>query len=434
MNAIWAIASKDIRLLLRDRLGFFFSFIFPLIIAVFFGTVFSSGGGGPQRISVAAVDLDKTPGSAAFIKSLIDGDDLSVTQIPTRDAAAASVRAGDISAYIVIPPGFGAARESPFSGSAMTLDVGIDPARKATSGMLQGILTKYGFMQLQSAFQNPEQMRTMARSSLGRIRDQGNLDPDRMRLFDTFFGNLDTMLATIPPADNAGGKGTDESSAGLAGWQPITITTTAVAAEGRGPPNIFAVTFPQGIIWGVMGCALGFGVALVLERTRGTLIRLRVAPIAPWQILAGKALACFISTAGVSTVLLLIAFFGFHVRPTSIPLLVVAVVSTCLCFVGIMNLLAVFSKTEASGNGLGWGVLLVLSMIGGGMIPLEFMPGWMHAVSSISPIKWSILALEGGLWRGFTPGQMLLPCGVLIAIGVGGFLAGMRAFGAAERS
>ena len=51
------------------------------------------------------------------------------------------------------------------------------------------------------------------------------------------------------------------------------------------------------------------------------------------------------------------------------------------------------------------------------MIPLAFMPGFMRTLSHLSPVKWSILALEGAIWRGFSLAEMLLPCAVLVAVG-----------------
>jgi ABC-2 type transport system permease protein len=72
--------------------------------------------------------------------------------------------------------------------------------------------------------------------------------------------------------------------------------------------------------------------------------------------------------------------------------------------------------------------MLPMSMLGGGMVPLFAMPGWMQSVSNYSPIKWGILALEGAIWRGFTPSDMLLPCGILLAVGVVGFTVGARVF------
>ena len=178
-----------------------------------------------------------------------------------------------------------------------------------------------------------------------------------------------------------------------------------------GPQNYYVVSFPQGIIWGVMGCAAGFGISLVSERSGGTLVRLRMAPIGTTQILAGKALACLLAVVSVSVILLAVAVVAFHVRPVSYVMLAAAVACVALAFVGVMMLLAVLGKTERAAGGIGWAILTTMAMIGGGMLPLFFMPQWLQTFSSISPVKWAILALEGAIWRGFTPVEMLKPCG-----------------------
>ncbi len=63
-------------------------------------------------------------------------------------------------------------------------------------------------------------------------------------------------------------------------------------------------------------------------------------------------------------------------------------------------------------------------MFGGGMIPLAFMPEMMRPLSHLSPVKWSILALEGAIWRDFSWTEILFPCAVLIVIGCCGFALG----------
>ena len=71
MRAVWCLAMKDLRLLVRDRAGFFFAFFFPLIYATFFGTILSGGGqGGSHAMQVAFVDEDRTNQSRDFIASL----------------------------------------------------------------------------------------------------------------------------------------------------------------------------------------------------------------------------------------------------------------------------------------------------------------------------------------------------------------------------
>lgn len=67
------------------------------------------------------------------------------------------------------------------------------------------------------------------------------------------------------------------------------------------------------------------------------------------------------------------------------------------------------------------------------MVPLFVMPAWMRTLSDISPVKWSILALEGAIWRGFSLSEMLLPCGVLLAFGACFTILGMLRFATTER-
>ncbi|MFN9958378.1 MAG: hypothetical protein ACK55I_35200, partial [bacterium] len=54
MRQVLAIAQKDLRLLLRDKGEVFFTFVFPVILAVFFGFVFG-GNSGNSRIELALV-------------------------------------------------------------------------------------------------------------------------------------------------------------------------------------------------------------------------------------------------------------------------------------------------------------------------------------------------------------------------------------------
>jgi ABC-2 type transport system permease protein len=132
---------------------------------------------------------------------------------------------------------------------------------------------------------------------------------------------------------------------------------------------------------------------------------------------AGKATACFVAVIGVIGVMVALGI-GLGMRPVSPALLVLAAVCVATCFVGIMVLMSVVGKTEEAVSGAAWGANMLMAMFGGGMIPLLFMPPFMRTLSNLSPVKWSVLALEGAIWRGLTLGEMLLPCGVLIAVGL----------------
>jgi ABC-2 type transport system permease protein len=423
MREALALAVKDLRLLVRDRAGFFFTFFFPLIIAIFFGAIFG-GGDENYQVSVNLVDEDQSAGSRAFIDSLAAVPVLKLRQT-SRDSAETSVRLGRSTAYILVKPGFGEAQERVFWGQPPAVEVGMDPARRADAAMLEGVLMKVASQRFQRAFNDRRAQREnldRAKTSLGA---SASASPAVRRSLEKLFDGLGQFYAEMPESAGPGDQGGRGSFGAM---EPLSIATVAVGVSRHGPKNAYAITFPQGVIWGFIGVTAAFGLSIVTERTGGTLMRLQVSPIGRAHILAGKALATFLTTVTLSVGLYALGYAVFGVRPDSLPLLAAAVVSSAICFVGIMMLLSVLGKTEQAASGIGWAVLLIFSMLGGGMIPYFIMPSWMRALSNASPVKWSILAMEGAVWRRFSLAEMLLPCAVLVGVGAAFFAIGVRVF------
>jgi ABC-2 type transport system permease protein len=416
MPAILALAANDLRLLSRRRGDLFFTFGWPLIVAIFFGLLFAGPGEGRSQIEIALADEDRTEGSQAFADRLAKDPVLSVVRV-SREEAEALVRQGKRPACVILKPGFGAAVARPFFLTPQA-EIGSDPARKAEAGMLEGLLARAAAMNLQAFLQDREATRKMvkeARSGLLFAPPAG--DAEGLAATDRFLAELGTFLDKAP--SGPGGPG---------GFQPIAVETRTIAAPRRGPHNSFEFSFPQGILWGIIGCAATFGVGLVAERNAGTLVRLLVAPLTRTHVLLGKALACFAAILAVEALLLTVGVAAFGVRPASGGLLVAACLAVAVAFVGLMMLISTLGQTERSASGAGWAILLVLSMLGGGMVPLFVMPAWMATASHLSPVKWAVLALEGALWRGFTAADMALPCAVLLGVGLLTFAFGARRF------
>jgi ABC-2 type transport system permease protein len=296
----------------------------------------------------------------------------------------------------------------------------IDPSRKAESAMLQGILLKQGAERMQATLADRAASQDMVRKALGQLSAAPATDT-RTQSTGQFLTELDRFLQAQPAAGSSGAFGS---------WQPLAIAEKAVTASMTGPhpKNAYDLTFPQGILWGIIGCVMTFGLGIVTERSQGTMVRLRMSPISHAQMLGGKALACFIAIAAVECGLFLVGRLFFGVRPTSWVLLVFAGVCAAIGFVGIMMLVAVLGKTEQAAAGAGWAIMLPLTMLGGGMVPLFVMPRWMATAGNVSPAKWAVVAFEGAIWRGFSPAEMLAPCALLVAAGVVCFAVGARAF------
>jgi len=374
--------------------------------------MFGGNDNGEQgKVRVAIVDEDNTDGSRAFIRKIEESFELTpMTQADAENA----VRRGQRTGFIVVKPGFGEASNRMFYGSPKEIEVGVDPARQAEAGMLEGLLMKHAATDMQKMFTDSQASTAMVDKALGDLKQA---PPDQVAPVERFLGELKTFMGT-PQSQGPPGAAQGE-------WQPLKITKKDVARVYDGPRNPFDITFPQGVIWGLIGCAMSFGISLVTERTHGTLVRLRMAPLTNVQILAGKALSCFVSILFVEVMLLAVAM-AFGVRPTSYAMLALAGLSAAICFVGFMMLVASLGKTEQTASGAGWAILMPLSMIGGAMVPTFVMPSWVQSVSFISPIRWTMLAIEGGVWRQFTIAEMATPCAILIGVGLACFALGTR--------
>jgi ABC-2 type transport system permease protein len=188
------------------------------------------------------------------------------------------------------------------------------------------------------------------------------------------------------------------------------------------------ISFPQAMMWGILGCIAGFSASIARESTTGTMTRLQVSPVSKFGILTGKALACFIAVLFVIFMMSILGYF-LGMRPGNLFHLVIAALSVSICFVGIMMTLSLLGKTEQSVNGLGWIANMVMAMLGGCMIPVMFMPDIVQKLSILSPVKWAISAIEGAIWRDYSLIEMLFPCGILLGIGAVGMIVGSTILG-----
>lgn len=366
MTAVY-LALKDLRLLTRDPVALFWVIGFPLLFALFLGGVMRAGlRGEPGPLALVVVDTARTAAGSELIAELSRSERLVVRQ-EDLERAQRSVRRAEAVAYLELPQGFGekvAGSDSP--AAVVALRLGIDPSREVEGAFIQSAIA----------------------------RAAGKLRPG----------------AQEPPSD--------ERNLGLAAL-PIAVDREDTKHEAE-------LVFPAAVLWGLIGCAACFAISMVTERTQGTFLRLIAAPLERRVLLWGKGLACLLACLAVAAVLTLLGVVVFDVRFEQPWLVAAAVLSAALCFVGITMLLSLLGRTEQAVAGAGWAVLILMAMLGGGMVPLSLMPEWLLSVSHLSPAKWSILALEGATWRGFSAAELLVPCGILWAIAALGFGVGTR--------
>lgn len=432
MHTVLTMAAKDLRLMSRDWLGLFFILGFPILIAIFFGAMYGWVGGENLSLRVAVVDEDQTESSSQFVNNLRETGNVEI-ELLAREEAFDRVRRGQLVGLIALPQGFGEAAGIPWMESP-AIEVGIDPSRKAEAGMLEGLVMQSAGKLMMTRFQDPAAMRPLvqqAQQEMAKAEDiPAPLKPvleEMMAALDTFMESWARVETTEAETETNGAAAGDEPGFQLARIEKVDVTRQipqdSSEALVRKLRSQWDISFPQAMIWGVLACAAGFAISIVRERKQGTLLRLQVAPVSRAQVLAGKATACFI---GIITVVVVLTALGvwLGMRPQSPLLLAAAAVCIAFCFTGIMMLMSVVGRSEEAVSGAAWMGNMVMAMFGGGMIPLVFMPSFMKSFSNFSPVKWSVLGLEGAIWRGFSFAEMITPCAVLMGVGAAGLAIG----------
>ena len=415
MRASLVLALKDLRLLSRDRAAAFFTFVFPLAIALFFGYVFSGTTAEPMR--VAAFVEAASPASDALVRALSEDGAFVLNRVDSREDGERLVRSGTAAALVVVPSTYAEGVDGMLTGAGPHLGLVVDPSRRAEGSMLVGKVHEVGFRTVFSSMADPAQFgRALDRMEASlKASDMSASDQLAIRVA---LGRARSMAAKSSK-DAAGG-----GASGMSGWKPVSVDVTELAMRPGIPANSFAISFTQGVAWALFGAVLAFGSGIAEERQRGTLVRLRVSPMSPNDILMGKALACFLTCMATEWLLVFFGVAFFHVAVSSWLAMAVVIAVTAFGFSGLMMLLAAGFRTEGGAQGAGRAVLLVLAMVGGGTVPLVFMPPFLRAASNISPFKWAVMAAEGATWRNWGPDEMWLPLAVLAAIGAIGLTAG----------
>ncbi|MCX5646374.1 MAG: ABC transporter permease [Phycisphaerae bacterium] len=376
MAKLLALAVKDLRVLMASKGNLFWVFGFPLLFALLFGAVYAGAGKGPSGMKLAVVDEDKSEFSQLYVTHLESEEALKVTRLD-REQALTQVRKGQIAAAVVIRPGFGDGFSGFSDANNPKLQIASDPGQKMQGAYLEGLLAKAQFEVMAKRFRDRKWMRGQMDTWRGQIKRAGGLPGADANVYLRFFDSLDNFLTDVNDRTYKGGLGN-----GI-----LNVAKLDVQREYDGPRTPFQITFPQAILWAILGCVATFAISIVRERTTGTFQRLRVGPISQVDILAGKGLACFLTCAMVIVLLVMVGKLVFKVPIGSPAMFLLGAVCTCLCFVGLMMLVSTLGKTEQSVVGAGWAVLMVLAMFGGAMMPLAFMPPWMRDISHVSPIK-----------------------------------------------
>jgi linearmycin/streptolysin S transport system permease protein len=380
----------------RDRVALFLTFLLPLVFFSIFASIFGNLRGGSsgesKPLTVLAVDQDGTAISSALIAALAGQDGLDVLRTPvasenlpaprpwSREGAVAEVRGGRAAAAVVIPAGFGS-QYGNFGQSREPVEVVYDAsnplAKPAVAGMLQAAafqaapaaLIEGGFVALEEA--GGGGMTEAQRAALGQIQ-----------------AAIDSPVS-----------GRDQTTGRNGGGGLIQVRATAARDDSEDDQEFSMVAYYAAGI-GVMFLLFSMSAAagtLLDDQESGTLERLLTSNLTMAQLLVGKWL--FYLMVGTVQVILMFcwgsAAFGLELFTLkTLAGFSMMAVTTAAAAAAFGILLATLCKSRAQLGGTSTIVILIMSALGGSMVPKFAMPAFMDVLSKFTFNGW---ALDGFL-------------------------------------
>jgi ABC-2 type transport system permease protein len=408
-----AMVRKDLQLFLTDRRAVIMSFVVPIAIASFFGSIFSgTNSSQPARIAVAIVDQDDSTISRLVLAGAEADKNLRIST-STVDEARDLVKRGKISVGVVIPKGFGERAGQAFfgNGEKPPLDVLYDPSRNIEVAMVRGIMTEHIMQAVSREMFGGEQGRALVQKTLPQIEASTMPDDQKRALVD--------MLKSVNSLYNRPGADADANRGPRGITMPYTVHEQAVTSGDNVAYNGYAHSFAGMGIQFLLFAAANLGIEILLERQLGLWRRLRSAPVSRVTLLGGKMASMTI----VCLMTLLVSFtfavivFGVRIQGSLLGFLGISVACSIMA-ASFGLLIAALGKTPAATRGVTTLAVLMMVMLGGAWVPTFIFPQWLQQLTVIVPARWAVDGLDAMTWRGIGLAGAVAPMAVLLGFAV----------------
>lgn len=421
MTPFLALIRKDLQLFFRDRRSWVMSFIAPIVIASFFGSVFGGGGPGnrkPARVPVGFVDEDHAAIGRALLASLQTSESLDIRPLD-RAAAEAQVRTGKLSVAAILPKDFSnQAGRAFFRGAERkpTLEILYDPSRAAERQMVEGILTGQ-VMEAVSAemFGNSPAAASLTEQSLKEL-DTSTLPESQRR-------NLKSLLNDVLRLQKEPQTGSSSPLGGSGMSIPFTTKAEAVTSRKGVEYNAVAHAFAGMGVQFILFMGIEAGVALLLQRQRGLWKRFRSAPVSKAVLLGSRAASAAFCSMLILGTMFLFARIVFNVRVEgSLPGFLLLALCFSLMTAAFGLLIAALGDTPEATRPIAALATLFMVMLGGSWMPTFLFPAWLQTATLIMPTRWAVDGLDAMTWRGLgfqsaiTPALAMLGFTALFAV------------------
>ena len=375
--------------LLRDRGALAMAFLLPPAIFVIFAAIFSGTSGDALELRVHLTDTVQSERTQQLTQALHEQSGMRI--VVSADASEASVREAvrnaTADAGIVIR---GSLQGRPDAGQPPILIIG-DQGRAMAAAMVMG--------QVQNALESALPELGVERA-LGQVQElTGGFTPEQQQ-------RIDWMLA---------------QEANLPTEQPRLVGMQELGAEGGADGAVNYYAGAVAVLF-LLFSAMQGAATLIEERQSGVVDRLLLGPGGTRVVVSGKFV--FLSVQGTLQVALIFVVawlaYGLDLPGNLLPWLLTTVV-TAVAAAGLALALCAACSTRQQAQNLSTFFVLILSAVGGSMVPRFMMPPWLQELGWLTPNAWAIEAYQGIFWRGEPLDVLALRWAVLAAIGLVAF-------------
>ena len=385
----------------RDRGALTLSFIVPIAFFSIFAGIFGSRNGGTDPIRIAVVDEDHTELSKRLVEALQTERGLRAETGPaaTKGApprfydsrtAEAAVRSGNFPVAVIIPKGFG---DSPIqfgpSGKQTRLVILNDSSDPIAAQVVYGLIQKSAMMSL------PDAMASEGAKYLDRI--SGGLTSEQRTRVDQSMRELRAYSESRRDEASPGKDQPASSKEAMTGL--ISAEIRDVVGENKKSPLVAFYAAGIGVMF-LLFSASAAGGAILDESESGTLDRILSSRVTMNTLLLGKLLYSALLGFTQLTVMFLWGALVFKVELfRHLGGFIVMASVTSLASAGLGLALASACKTRAQLGALTTLVVLVMSALGGSMVPRFIMPELLQKIGLVTFNAWALDGFTKIFWR-----------------------------------
>lgn len=393
LSKLGATIQKDVRILLRDRMGLVLMFAMPIVLVVIVTFIQNNTFQlmDKKNIPLVICNTDTGKFSKDFIKAI---DKIGMFNIVEANNALDSqqlvtrMRSADALAGVIIPKQFSAQiseKAKSISGKALN-SFGLEGDTGKTRLATLNILT---------LFYKPEIQPSLKLSVEGALNSSLQMVQSRQVLRTLYFS------INEKPLPDSTEKEMLNNNANIA-EVPLTRTSTAPV------PNASQHNVPAWTIFAMFFIVMSLAGSLVREKLSGSFIRLKTLPTSFMVALLSKQITYLVVTLLQAVVIFSIGLWLFPYiglpslnMPANFAGLALVTFMCGWCAVSYAICIGVFAKTQEQASGFGAVSIVILAVIGGLMIPGFAMPGSFRIIMQLSPLHWCLqlyynLFLEGG--------------------------------------